>query len=310
MKPIRACANCGSDISDRGPLARRCISCAKSRQRQQLKEKQRTMYDRACERCGEAFRTRVKQGRFCGTRCAGLATRPEILDRVCVVCDKPFQISAQFDRNTCSRPCRRWAAENPGESPATECRRCGGPLGRKHKRAKFCSAACSVAVRAFVLGKSKLFHKPTSSCLICDKSLDGRPINTKYCSHACQALKGHERRSRKMSAAPVESVLPAEIFARDNWTCHLCDGFIDRTLRNKHPQMASLDHIIPVDDPNYPGHIWENLATAHLTCNVSKGPRATDRDWDLYQELARRRHGEAGWPQKRPALKRRRLLLV
>lgn len=92
-----------------------------------------------------------------------------------------------------------------------------------------------------------------------------------------------------MSNAPVESVLPADVFARDNWTCHICNGRIDRTLRGKDPMMVSLDHVIPIDDPDYPGHVWENLATAHLRCNIRKGHRATDRDWMLYRELASRR---------------------
>lgn len=42
--------------------------------------------------------------------------------------------------------------------------------------------------------------------------------------------------------------------------------------------MGSIDHLIPVAHPDYPGHVWENLAPAHLICNIRKGARpSTDR---------------------------------
>ncbi|WP_190172906.1 HNH endonuclease [Streptomyces mirabilis] len=98
----------------------------------------------------------------------------------------------------------------------------------------------------------------------------------------------------------------AAVFDRDAWTCHLCGGHIDRTLRNKNPQMVSLDHIIPVCDPDYPGHVWENLAAAHLRCNTVKGGTATPEDWNLYRKLLAVRLAERRWcrwwtPEERSA---------
>lgn len=116
-------------------------------------------------------------------------------------------------------------------------------------------------------------------------------MRTKYCSRACQAVGQHERRSRKLSSAPVERVRSEVVFARDRWVCHLCGKKINRRLRDQHPLMASLDHIIPVSDPGYPGHVWENLAAAHLRCNIQKGSVAGLADWMLYETLAaQRRH--------------------
>jgi 5-methylcytosine-specific restriction endonuclease McrA len=116
-------------------------------------------------------------------------------------------------------------------------------------------------------------------------------MRTKYCSRACQAVGQHERRSRKRSNAPVERVRSEVVFARDRWMCHLCGKKINRKLRDQHPLMASLDHIIPVNDPGYPGHVWENLAAAHLRCNIAKSDKADLADWVLYETLAaQRRH--------------------
>lgn len=287
--PTRTCAECSTGISHRGAGARRCESCQRTRELEALKTKKRTMYDHVCEWCGKAFRNRVKGSRFCSVKCSGDYSHPGDVDRICVVCDEPFTISKQYDRDTCSRPCRKWSREHPGEKPIRECIRCGAALTGKHLDAVYCSATCSVAVRAFVLGKAKTISRRPDGCIICGASLEGRTHRRRYCSHACQALISHERRSRKISNAPVERVLPADIFKRDAWICHLCDGSIDRTLRNKHPLMASLDHVIPINELDYPGHVWENLATAHLRCNIRKGHKATDRDWKLYRELVSRR---------------------
>ncbi|KTR08287.1 hypothetical protein NS184_06050 [Curtobacterium luteum] len=56
-----------------------------------------------------------------------------------------------------------------------------------------------------------------------------------------------------------------EIYARDNFTCGICDDAVDMTLHWNDDMAASLDHIRPRshggDDSN------ENLRMAHRVCN-------------------------------------------
>jgi 5-methylcytosine-specific restriction endonuclease McrA len=51
------------------------------------------------------------------------------------------------------------------------------------------------------------------------------------------------------------------------------------------PFSASLDHIIPYAIPGCPGHVWANVALAHLRCNISKNDRVQPADWNLYYSL-------------------------
>lgn len=106
-----------------------------------------------------------------------------------------------------------------------------------------------------------------------------------YCSPRCRrVVKDHNRRTRKLGGV-VETISLVAIFDRDGWRCHLCGEDVDRELSGHDPGMASLDHIIPVSDPSYPGHTAANVALAHLRCNMDKGNRVTEADWELHRRL-------------------------
>ena len=75
-------------------------------------------------------------------------------------------------------------------------------------------------------------------------------------------------RRARMCGAFVESVTHAEIFERDNWTCHICGKQIDRNMKGRNPLAPSIDHIIPLAKGGL--HERSNLAAAHFGCNSSK----------------------------------------
>lgn len=82
-------------------------------------------------------------------------------------------------------------------------------------------------------------------------------------------------------------VLALHVFERDSWVCHLCEKAIDRQVR-KGPEMPSLDHLIPVSHPDYPGHVIHNLAATHRRCNSLRSDRITEGVRALYASLAHR----------------------
>lgn len=288
----RTCLDCPMDISHRHWRAVRCERCANIRyQKQGAAKRTRTCYEHTCEWCAKLFISRAKHQRFCCTKCCGLASHPGNVVKKCVVCRTRFMISRQFERDTCSRSCTKWHAKHPRELPATNCLFCDNVLVNKHKDARYCSRRCSVSHRNRIIGKTSRPIIVTYVCLKCGRSLEGRALNTQYCSRACQAREQQERRSRKKSVAPVEIIYPGDIFRRDSWVCHLCHEVVDPLLGSQHPLMASVDHIIPVKDSNYPGHVWENLATAHLQCNIRKSNKVTLGDWSLYYRLRLERYG-------------------
>lgn len=70
------------------------------------------------------------------------------------------------------------------------------------------------------------------------------------------------------------SITRPVVYAQSNWTCHLCNKRVSRRLKYPHPKSPSLDHITPLSwRQNSPGHVWGNVALAHLRCNQSKGAR-------------------------------------
>ena len=76
------------------------------------------------------------------------------------------------------------------------------------------------------------------------------------------------RRAHKRGAF-VERVIPQQVYKRDAWTCHICDGKINKRMQWPQPYSASIDHIVALANGGL--HSYDNIAAAHLRCNLSKG---------------------------------------
>lgn len=72
-----------------------------------------------------------------------------------------------------------------------------------------------------------------------------------------------------------------EIYERDNWTCQLCNGPVDKTLHYSHDWAASLDHIVPRSRQLVPDHSNGNLRLAHRWCNAVLGDGTYYTEHDL-----------------------------
>mgnify|MGYP002638221667 CR=1 FL=1 len=86
--------------------------------------------------------------------------------------------------------------------------------------------------------------------------------------------KWHTRRARKRDAF-VETVVPRQVFERDNWICHICNKKINRKAVAPQWDSASIDHVIALARGRANGgvHSYANCKAAHLRCNKSKGAR-------------------------------------
>ena len=78
----------------------------------------------------------------------------------------------------------------------------------------------------------------------------------------------HRKRVRDAGGFVDETLDVFAVFEEDNYICQICGEDIDPFLRNKHPRMVSLDHIIPVSQGG--SHTRDNVQTAPLGCNVRK----------------------------------------
>ena len=87
-------------------------------------------------------------------------------------------------------------------------------------------------------------------------------------------MKADEERCIEYGVPYDPSITRPVVYAQSGWKCHLCGKRVSRRLKYPHPKSASLDHIVPLSwRKDSPGHVWGNVALAHLRCNQSKGAR-------------------------------------
>ncbi len=232
---------------------------------------------RTCETCPESLAGRHANARFCRScsRARSLAQSnakaPTVYERVCQHCDLPFVAPSKRQRY-CSSRCSGLATVPP--PPTAPCRACGVTFTG---HGIGCRRACTAWIRRHP-------GRPIpTACGNCAGPIIGRAVGALYCSRACAGSVMAKRRRAAREGRPVHRIVPLDIFERDRWTCHLCTFPIDRDQRDKQPGAPSIDHLIPVAHPDYPGHIAPNLAAAHWACNVAKGARARPEDFDRYE---------------------------
>lgn len=85
------------------------------------------------------------------------------------------------------------------------------------------------------------------------------------------AMADARRRSLVSQARTAEAFAPIDVHTRDDWTCRLCWMPIDPALAWPDSMNASVDHIVPLSRGG--AHAMDNVQSAHLGCNSSKGDR-------------------------------------
>lgn len=80
----------------------------------------------------------------------------------------------------------------------------------------------------------------------------------------------YRSRARKYGVE-YEPVNKQRVFERDGWMCGICGKRVDKRLKDRHPLMASLDHIVPMSLGG--GHTYLNTQCSHLECNLRKSFR-------------------------------------
>lgn len=118
-------------------------------------------------------------------------------------------------------------------------------------------------------------------CIDCGESLPSAATQGTGLRKLCQDCrrarwrkKSQRRRDRKTENGQTPYTRE-EIFDRDNWTCQLCGDPVDQTASFPEPLMASIDHIVALADDG--PDIAENVHTAHLICNWSRGGTDSQR---------------------------------
>lgn len=244
---------------------------------------------KACEGCGETFISRSNRGKFCTNKCGQMfrryGTSPQRSGRQCITCQEPIPAEASLHTRYCNNACRPAKRPN-GRKPTlprklrirtAECAYCSKTFETANTLQKYCSQWCSdTGFRATEQTRYEL--RLGRTCVRCGDAIPASArVNKKFCTESCQVCFNQELRRARKRGLPVERISRAEIFERDNYTCHICEQPIN--------DKPVLDHLIPLALKNSPGHVKENLSAAHAYCNSSKNARVTAADYRMYAEL-------------------------
>jgi hypothetical protein len=149
------------------------------------------------------------------------------------------------------------------------CHVCGMPC--KDGASRFCSRKCNKAWRgdrackcgAIVQNATAFGLAP--NCLACRR--ESRRIHKRMCG-------SYRKRCKTYGGFFNPTVMPKDVFVRDNWRCHVCGKKTAKVYNHHDPLSATVDHH-PVPLSKGGDHDWQNVRCACKRCNELKGNK-----WD------------------------------
>ena len=78
-------------------------------------------------------------------------------------------------------------------------------------------------------------------------------------------------RNNQIPGAPHGFATRKDVFDRDGYICHICGANTSQEFSWSDPRSATVDHKFPRARGG--AHHWDNVATACLRCNLSKGSK-------------------------------------
>lgn len=186
------------------------------------------------------------------------------------------------------------------------CKLCDKVFEQKSARASFCSSDCTYANRRALIKDATAQRlnlvRDGRKCAFCGEPIRfDALITAKFCSSECgtkswsqnnpermqehfdrykiehkDRMRGYweARRCRKFGIR-AGKIVAAEVYARDNYVCWICEQDVDMGLKFPNKMSKSLDHVIPLSNGGW--HAMGNVALAHLGCNNSKRSSILDK---------------------------------
>lgn len=196
-------------------------------------------------------------------------------------CEKPHRA-----RGLCGSHYNQTHQPNRHAKVEVACTHCGEPCLKERatrRPQQFCSFDCRDlwrlelsdgdplrAARAARKPRPKIERAQPSTCRVyvyacvqCDRASTSRSPIARYCGSTCQNRARSKRRGKR------HTIRRLDIFNRDGYQCWICEEQCDPSLQVPHPRAATVDHLIPQHHGGT--HDPDNLATAHMSCNSSRG---------------------------------------
>lgn len=212
----------------------------------------------ACQHCGTDFEQKKNApfAKYCSRRCGQKAYWAANGESICA----------------------RQAAENAAKPPnSIRCVQYGGLFESKRRAPKFCSTTCNNRWR-------DEHNEARCSEACCGRGVRAKGLCAMHWRRNARA-EGREapdqwnerrkanyqkRRALKLQL-PADDIRPIDVYERDGWVCGICSEAVEPGLSWPDPMSPSLDHVMPLSLGGH--HVMENVALAHLSCNVRKGNR-------------------------------------
>ncbi len=149
-----------------------------------------------------------------------------------------------------------------------DCLRCGKRFDLlARSRRLYCRAAC----RARAHRERHGLWRP--ACEACAHPIDKRKRqDSRFCSVECQKTTITHLRRAAVLAVEAEPISAAGVVDRYGTDCSICGGAIDMDLVKPNLMSFSIDHVVSLARGG--AHTYDNVAPAHLLCNMQKGDRA------------------------------------
>lgn len=155
------------------------------------------------------------------------------------------------------------------------CEFCGDLFMPKKRDARYCPDKWC-GQKAYKLRKALGQELPKSfdvSCDGCKIRFIAKKPDARWCSKTCANRHWGNVRARQARVRDAGSYADRDVFIRDNWICHLCNQAVDSELSRTDPMGATIDHVVPLSKGG--SDSFENVRTAHFSCNVKKGSRGS-----------------------------------
>lgn len=153
------------------------------------------------------------------------------------------------------------------------CPVCGKTFTAKRRNRIYCyDGWCAQA--AYRRGETRKQEVHDVTCDECGGAFTSLHPDARWCSPQCANRHWGRIRARQRRTPSAANYTDREIFERDGWRCHICGKKVRQDVDRKHPDGATIDHIVPIaaggdDEPS-------NVATAHWRCNRNKRDGAAD----------------------------------
>lgn len=157
----------------------------------------------------------------------------------------------------------------------------GSPHGKTEKKCNANDCKTVVSYAEYCKYHSNNFYKHGSAivesmvkCQSCKREIVRKGSRHKYCDDCivvARRLQKSDAQNRRRANAGTADYNRLDVFKSDRWICQLCGEKIDFKLKDQHPMMASIDHIIPIAKGGK--DVRKNVQSCHLVCNCRKNDR-------------------------------------